>query len=175
MREAVKEYAMALFSLATEEGTLEETDREMKEVLGVFLDHPEYVEMLGSPTLTREEKNRSLDEVFASVSQRSRSTVKLLCEHGHIREFEDFFHAFDSMVQFSMKRLDATVRSVVPLSDEEKETLLRRLEKKTGKAIDPHYILDPSLIGGIRVEMDGYVYDGSLRRSLDQMKEVLNK
>ena len=35
-------------------------------------------------------------------------------------------------------------------------------------------VVDPDLIGGIRVEVDGRVIDGSIRNKLDEIKEVMN-
>ena len=48
------------------------------------------------------------------------------------------------------------------------------LEKRFGRNITLSCEVDPSLIGGVRVEVDGRVIDGSIRNKLEQIKDVMN-
>ena len=73
-----------------------------------------------------------------------------------------------------MNRISAAeVRSAVPLSPAEKDKLRKKLEKLTGHSVVMTYTEDPSLLGGVVVEVDGKVIDGSVRTKLRQVKEVI--
>ena len=50
----------------------------------------------------------------------------------------------------------------------------KKLEKKLGRNVTLQCRLDPALIGGVRVEVDGMVIDGSIRNKLEEIKEVMN-
>lgn len=175
MNEVSKEYATALFSLAEESGQIESVAAAMKEVSEVFAAHPDYLEMLASPAISSEEKNDSLDKVFTAFPEHVVSFLKLLASRGRISGFSDVYVAFEGMVQFSRHMASAAITTAVELSESEKQALVAKLEKKTGKKILPNYRVDPSLIGGVTVEIDGMVYDGSLRSRLNEVKGVMGQ
>ena len=60
------------------------------------------------------------------------------------------------------------------LTKEEAEKLQNRLEARFHRKMDMVCTVDPALIGGIRVETEGRVLDGSLKARLQEIKEVMN-
>jgi F-type H+-transporting ATPase subunit delta len=68
----------------------------------------------------------------------------------------------------------ARVITAVPLTKEEAEKLQNRLEARFHRKMDMVCTVDPALIGGIRVETEGRVLDGSLKARLQEIKEVMN-
>jgi F-type H+-transporting ATPase subunit delta len=68
----------------------------------------------------------------------------------------------------------AHVRSAIPLTPEQKTALRLKLEKQSGRNVLLECSTDNTLLGGIVVEMDGKILDGSLRRRLQDVKEVMN-
>ena len=50
----------------------------------------------------------------------------------------------------------------------------KELERRFGHTVVVECETDPSLIGGVRVEVDGKVIDGSIRNKLEQIKDVMN-
>ena len=67
----------------------------------------------------------------------------------------------------------AKIRLVKPLSAEEEKQLVASLEKMTGKHIEPLYYMDPSIIGGMIVQIGDRLIDGSLKRQLTDMQHSL--
>ena len=61
------------------------------------------------------------------------------------------------------------------MTDAEKDTLRQKLEKKFGRRMILDCRVDPSLLGGIRVETEGRVLDGSIRSRLQEIKEVMDQ
>ena len=49
--------------------------------------------------------------------------------------------------------------------------LCDELKKKLGKDIDFEYKIDNSIIGGFIINLDGIVYDNSVRTQLDRLKK----
>ena len=68
----------------------------------------------------------------------------------------------------------AVVTSAVRLKEAETVALRAKLEKKLGRQVTLQCHVNPELIGGIRVEVDGRVIDGSIRNKLEEIKEVMN-
>lgn len=67
----------------------------------------------------------------------------------------------------------AKIRVVKPLSKEEETKLVASLEAMTGQHIEPLYYVDPSLIGGMVIQIGDKLIDGSLRRQLRDMQHKL--
>ena len=67
----------------------------------------------------------------------------------------------------------ATVTSALELTDDERAKLISKLEKMCGTKVQIEEKTDPSLIGGIVIEVDGKVIDGSIRNRLSDVKDVI--
>jgi F-type H+-transporting ATPase subunit delta len=67
-------------------------------------------------------------------------------------------------------RRTARVESAVPLDADLRTVVEAALACRYGRAIAATYVVDPALIGGIRLEVDSEVYDGSVRARLESLK-----
>ena len=65
--------------------------------------------------------------------------------------------------------------SALELTEEEKTKLSSGLEKRFRSTVEAEYVIDESLIGGILIEADGKVIDGSVRTRLRDIKDVMNR
>ena len=175
MSEIGKEYGTALFLLACEENRTGEYAGALETVKGVFSENPEYLALLASPGISLEERLSMIRSAFEnSVPEYVLSYLQLLCEKGRIAEFFVSAEEYLSLWNASKNVSNARVISAVPLTEEEKQALCRKLEETRKGTVRPEFSVDPSLLGGIVVEMDGTVLDGSLRRRLRDVKEVMS-
>jgi F-type H+-transporting ATPase subunit delta len=62
----------------------------------------------------------------------------------------------------------------VPLTDAQKAALLDKLQAMDGRTVSADYHLDASLLGGVVVELDDRVLDGSLKQQIRKLKEVID-
>ena len=54
------------------------------------------------------------------------------------------------------------------------EELKAKLEAMSGKTVEAVYIIDSSVLGGIKIEIDGKTIDGSITNNLKRIKGVMN-
>ena len=176
MKETSKEYAEALYLLAAETGTAETTRQALHEIDGIFRENPEFLELLYSPGLEKTERISVLQKTFAgSFPEHVVSLCALLCEKGRIRDFSECVAEFESLYEDAHSYCTAMITSAVPLSENEKEELLKKLRSVSKKDVTPIWKTDESLIGGVIVELDGKIIDGSLKRRLREVKEVIQR
>ena len=174
MRQTDREYAEALFSLCVEENVLETARSDMKTVKEVILENPEYSLLLASPAIPLSQRLAAIDEAFdGKICEYCVYFLKLLCEKGRIPVLLDSIREFEELCTAYQGRIEATITSAVVLSEEQKAALIEKLEKANNKIIVPTYKVDPEIMGGILVEMDGRVYDGTLKSRLRDVKEVM--
>ncbi|MGH7423359.1 MAG: F0F1 ATP synthase subunit delta, partial [Candidatus Methylomirabilales bacterium] len=70
-------------------------------------------------------------------------------------------------------RIQAAVTTAVPLAPDLQEGLRRQLARLLGGTVFLEPLVDPAILGGIVVQVDSTVYDGSLRTQLKQLRERL--
>lgn len=176
MSDISNEYAVALFTLACENGEEEAVLDALELCRDVLAQNPEYTELLACHNLTLNERLSAIDEAFgASVPLCVLSFIKLLCEKGRIREFFDCVSEYEKLLNFKNSVVCARVVSAIELSESQKNSLKAKLENKSRKTVILECTVDESLIGGITVEMDGTVLDGSLRHRLQEVKDVIDQ
>ena len=169
-----REYATALFELALEDRNAGEIAEGLSVVEKVLEETPESVDFFTSPAISREEKLEVAHRAFdGAVCDTVLSFFSLLCEKGRVSLFPDVKREYDAFFRESIRESIASVVSAAPLSDGEKEAMRVALEKKSGHTVIVEYRVDPALLGGVIVEMDGTRMDGSLRRRLRDIKETM--
>lgn len=170
------EYADALFSLAMDLHAEEETLGALHLIRDSFRQEPEALAMLASPAIAKSQRLAALEEAFGSqLPQHVMGYMHTLCNNGHIREFMDSVQAYEELYNSARKLSTAYVTSAVELSEEEKTELKNKLEKRLGRTICLECAIDETLLGGLVVQVDGKVIDGSLKHRLHEIKEVMNR
>lgn len=175
MTEISKEYGTALFMLACEEGKQRCYADALEHIRQAFLENPLYAEMLASPGIPLRERLDAIDAAFAdAVPEHVLSYLKLLCEKGRISCFVESVGEYRALLDASERVSNAKVISAVELTDAEKQKLISKLEQINRGKVHAEYAVDETLMGGLIVEMDGKIMDGSLRHRLYDVKEVMN-
>ena len=175
MTEMSKEYGTALFTLAKENKATEEYAKALEEIVELFRANPDYYELLACPSISKSERLEIIDEAFKSMPDMVVAFLRLLCERGRIRELEGSVIEYNRLYDEDKKILIAKVTSCVELTKGERERLKARLEKISGNTVVLECAVDESVLGGLVVEMDGRVLDGTLRHRIQDIKEVISK
>ena len=167
-------YAEALFMLAREENLIDEFYKDLKFVKDVFKDSPEYLQFLSTPSISKSERTAALAQAFeGKINEHILSFLQLLCEHGKAEQFFDCVSEYERLREWAKNTVVATVKTAVELSDAQKHRLIKSLEKRTKKSVTLNCIVDSTLLGGIQVEIDGELLDGSVKNNLRRVREVI--
>ena len=168
-------YGEALFSLAEELGETEQVKSDMQTLLAVIDASPEYLKMLDSPALSREERLALIDGSLASLNKSLVNTAKLLTErrlaHTVPKVLEHFVKAYER--SRGIERVD--VISAIPLSESQTAKLKAKLEGITKKQIIISNTHDPALLGGMKLRYMGLELDGSIKTKLDGFEKSLSE
>jgi F-type H+-transporting ATPase subunit delta len=170
-----REYAAALFELAAQAGVTKETSEGLVTVISALLQQPEYRALLASPAIGKEERLAALDEVFrGKIPDVLLAILRMMISRGHVSALNGMARDYEELARGYRGESLAVVTSAVELKEAETVALRQKLEKKLGRNVTLQCRLDPALIGGVRVEVDGMVIDGSIRNKLEEIKEVMN-
>ena len=174
MRQISKEYASALFSIAEEKGCVREWAGTLAEMDAILRDNARYLDLLASPEIPPEERKALLKQSFGGMAaDEIINFAALMCRRGHAKLLPEAITHYRRLADIRDRTRVAKVVSAVALTQEEKERLTAALEKQSGMKVMLSCAVDPSILGGMIVEMDGRVTDGSVRTRLREIKEVI--
>lgn len=167
-------YGEALYSLAREEGLDESILEELRVLNQSFSQEPDFLKLLSAPNLSKEERCRILDQSFrGKVHEYVLSFLKILTEKGYARHFSECVDAYRQQYNLDHGILCVTAVTAVALSQAQTEKLCQKLAGITGKTIDLANRVDPSCIGGVRLDYDGKRLDDTLLHRLDAIGSLL--
>ncbi len=88
------------------------------------------------------------------------------------RTFAHTIEGFVTLAADQKNRVVATVRVARPLSSEQRDRLQAALSKQVGRSIVIQEIVDPTVLGGIRVELGDEVIEGTVADRLEQARRL---
>lgn len=174
MTQQAKVYGGALYELCAADGVDEETLEQMGAVLALLADNAAYMKLLDTPTLPKAERTALLDAAFGGKVHRYLvNFMKLLCERGELSTFAGCAAAYRARYYQAHGIIEAKAVSAVALTDAQRQALQKKLRETTGKEILLTCKVDPSVLGGVRLSMDGYEFDSTVKHRLDTMRAGL--
>ncbi|MDO4355883.1 MAG: ATP synthase F1 subunit delta [Clostridia bacterium] len=176
MTELQKEYGEALYLLCGEEDIDAAVLDELEALKNAFAESPDYLRLLDNRALPIESRLQILDEGFSGrVHPYVLNFMKLLTERGAIAEFSGCATQFRQMYLSAHGIVEAKVTTAVALTDAQAKELKAKLEAMSGRQVLMQAGVNPELLGGVLVEMDGQRYDNTVRHRLEDIRHTLTE
>ncbi len=170
-----KRYAKALAEAAAEVNALESVGAELTRVATLWQEQPAMAQFFINPGILLSIKEQTL----RSLSKRMRLSpllarfVDLLLARDRMQALPAAAHIYADLMNKQLGRVQATATTAAPLTPKLAEGLRRRMGEVLGETVQLETRVDPAILGGIVVQVDSTVYDGSLRTQLKQLREHL--
>lgn len=167
-------YAEALFAVARAEGPLAEVEDELFRVAQVIKGNDELRDRLADPHIPAAARQQVVIDLLDGKAQPATvNLVSLVVGNGRVRELPAIVDALVATSAAEANKEVAEVRSAIALTDDQKSRLAGALATATGKEVEVKVIVDPTLRGGLVAQVGDTVFDGSIKRRLDQLKHAL--
>jgi F-type H+-transporting ATPase subunit delta len=111
--------------------------------------------------------------VKAPLTAEAKNFVNMLIENGRVSLLPEIGAQFAVLKNAQDGAADAEIVSAFEISAAQVADLVKTLEKKFGRKLNPTVTVDPSLIGGVRVVVGDEVLDTSVRAKLQRMNVAL--
>lgn len=169
-----RRYARALADSARPEGRLEPVLDEL-ERLAAWLEDPELGAALSSPALPAEARTSLLAQITATLelSELVRSFLGVLAENKRLGLFPAAVRAYRRLVDDELGRVRGIVRAPTEPAPESLAEIRATLERAFAKQVLLAVEVEPTLLGGLTVEIEGRVYDGSVLTQLQRLAQEL--
>ena len=158
---------------ADQAGSLDALEDELFESQRIIDGEPELRGILADRTIATEHKRTLLDSIFAKKV--SPGTLALIKQAAATRtgSFDAVLSRFADEVAARRKRLLAEVRSAYDLGKAERTRLAKALSSSYGAEIQLNVIVDPAIVGGLRISIGDEVIDGTVSGRLEDARRQL--
>ena len=169
-----REYGEGLYELARDEELRPQLHKELGQIADLLKQQPDFIRLLCSRAVEREKRLQIVGETFGGQAHPYVvNFMKLLVQKEHFDAFLMCCEWFHTRYNDDYGIVEARVTSAVALSDADRAALRALLAEISGKNVELFCAVDPSLIGGVRVEMDGRRYDNTIQDRLGRLKRSL--
>ena len=173
MAVAHRMYARALYQAASEAGKVEPVAEQLHR-LGVAIEEvPALRSFLRNPQVDPPEKAEVLGELLAGADELVRNFVRLTAEKGRAGELVEIDAELQALVARAQNRLTVELTTAYELSDDEARSLVETIQTASGRTVEATRSVDPSLIGGVVLQIGSFRADGSVRGRLERLRRDL--
>lgn len=165
-------YAEAAFKLAREAGALESWAQALSR-LATVASEPKIQAGLGEPSLSAAQASRIFVDVAGDLTLEQQNFVTVLADNERLAllpEIETLFAAHKDAFEGAR---EAVVSSAFPIDDATLARLVTDLEARFQVKVKAQVVLDPDLIGGVRIALGDEVIDASVRGKLAALASAL--
>ncbi|KNZ31168.1 MAG: ATP synthase F0F1 subunit delta [Methylibium sp. NZG] len=165
-------YAEALFK-AVPTGDLDKLSAQVQALADVA-GHPQVRQFADNPKVSAEQV---FDVITAAVksplADAAKNLLRTVIDNGRLSAFGAIASHFHALVNARSGVSDATVYSAFEIAPTQLAEVVSALEKRFARKLNPTVVIEPSLIGGIRVVVGDEVLDTSVKARLEQMRVAL--
>ena len=168
-------YAAALLNAAEKQGKVEEVLDEFDSLVSdLFPAEPQLEAFLSSGAIGRRQKEPLIRSAFQGrASDVFLNFLLVLNDHDRLGMLRAILAEAQELRNQRVGRLRIQVQSAVPLPDDQRERLVQQLREKFQKEPILETRVDPELLGGLVVQVGDWVYDGSVRTQLENIRNQI--
>jgi F-type H+-transporting ATPase subunit delta len=110
----------------------------------------------------------------AAPSDAAKNLLRAVIDNGRLAALPEIAAQFQALVDAASGTSQATIESAFPIDASQLADVKSAMERRFGRKLEAQVIVQPELIGGVRVIVGDEVLDTSIRARLEQMKAALS-
>jgi F-type H+-transporting ATPase subunit delta len=177
-RTAANRYARALFDVALKEADPQRIETELAAFNSLVESNQALQRVLISPSIPPARKHGVVEALLAQagpVSTPLHKLLLLLASRDRFVLLPDLLDTYRQRLMQHLQVVSAELTTAVPVPDGRRLAIEQNLARATGQRVVLTSRVDPAIIGGAVTRVGSTVYDGSVMRQLDRLKEQLQK
>lgn len=175
-RATARPYSTALFNVVGHDEAGTAAEAALRALVAAISTHEELRQVLESPAVPSAKKRAILDDLMSaagSVPPEARRLVLLLAERDETALLADVAADFSSRLRLARNILEAEVVTAAPLGPDRAAALSAALSRAAGGRVQLTERVDPTIVGGLVARVGSTVYDGSVTRRIERLRQEL--
>ncbi|HMQ67412.1 MAG TPA: ATP synthase F1 subunit delta [Ignavibacteria bacterium] len=169
---AARRYTTALYDVAQEQDKLNGVTTDIEKILGLINSNRDLELFFKSPIVSKSKKLALINEIFSgNISRLTLDFMILLVNRRREFLLQGLFEDFLNLRKEKEGIVDVLVKTSIPLSDEEKQSMKMKIDSYTRLKGNMRYEIDKSIIGGFVAKINDTILDASIKRQLERLKD----
>lgn len=169
-----RQLADAFYQDSKEKGTVDVAFDNMMDVRQVLETIPNLGTILVDPRLEKYKRDHLLTDLIKHFDINTQSFLHMLYDYHLISDIRDVVNEFEKIYDYKNRTVVAKVTTAVQLTDRQEERLINVMKQKLdAKKVLLHTNVDEHVLGGVVIEAESQVYDGSIRSNLEALEKQL--
>jgi len=171
---SARRYARALVEVAAAKGEADAVRAELRQAVTLLAREKELSAVLAHPGLPAEKRKALVAAVFKDGTEPTRRLLTLLVERGRLALLPGIEQVYTALHNAQRGVVAAEAVSAVALEESQRQALERAIAATTGRGVELATAVEPAVLGGVVLKMDGRVYDGTVRAQLEALRARLS-
>ncbi len=172
-KSAARRYAEATFEVAVRDDAVDAWRKDLDTAASVVAEE-RIGRALANPAIPLETRIATAEATFGKlVGPKVLNLVRLMLRRGRIQELPRLAAEFRRLHDERQGIARASITSTLPLEPDEVASLKERLASSTDRRVELDLKVDPSLLGGLVVQLGDLLVDGSVRSRLERLRNRL--
>ena len=170
-------YATALFELALESKAVEQVQADLKAFDTLVASSPDLTRLVRSPVFSADEQAKALIAILerAGIKGMAANFLRVVAGNRRLFAAREMIRGFNALVAKHKGEVTAQVTVAEQLNDARMNEIRDALKAVTAKDVTIDVIVDPSIIGGLKVKLGSRMVDASLRTKLNSIKFAMKE
>lgn len=167
-------YAQSLFDVASKTQIVQSVSDDLTAIVSALDTDPRFKSFMSNPAFNRDTKLKLIESVFSDrVTALTMQLFRLLLEKRREGLIGAVAEEFEKLRRNASNTLFARVTSSAALDADQQKAIIAKLGTSSSQKVEATFEVDASLIGGVKVQLGDYVLDGTVRGTLDRLKDKL--
>lgn len=169
-----RRYAKGLM-LATDASDFEKLSSQMHDLVETVKSHKDLAQVFIDPAFLPADRKAVINRVAQQTSMLAilHNFLLVLVDKGRLNLLVAIYEELVRLIDQQVGRIEAVIQSARSLDEQEIDQITKALAAMSNKVVRAQTLVDEGLLGGIRVEMAGMIFDGTVRAKLSAMKDSL--
>lgn len=168
-------YATALFDLAQQNNSVGKVEKSLSQVKSALGESDAMQALVSDPAISRGEAKQAVSAVAKKMKldALTANTLGVLAENRRLDQAKAVIDAFETLAADARGELTAEVTSARALSAAQKKALTAKLKARMGRDVAINSVVDPSILGGLKVKVGSELIDSSIKTRLNSLATAM--
>lgn len=163
-------YARAIMNAAKEFNITDKVFEDLNYINHIFDNSKDFFAVFKSPVVSNTKKRSLAKEIFGDrISELTMSLLDLIISKNREFLIESIVREYTALYYTYKNMLPVSVTTAIEMDEVTKTGILGKLTEITGKTVVPNFVIDGKIKGGLKVQIDTWVYDASITHKLNEL------
>lgn len=171
---AAMRYVKAFFPIAKENGNLEKILKELEYLCDLSTTSVDFRMLLNSPVISYSKKEKIFNEIFKDkISEVTFNFIVLLVVKGREKLLKEIYQCFKILYNKEVGLIPFIVYTAKELTSDAKAKINKFVAEQTQLKPLAEYVIDKSVVGGMKIRIEDWVYDATIHNQLKRLEHTL--